>query len=129
MATFGPERYGELVAFLSTLYEVILLDLGTGVAGPLARFAVECADQLVLVTTPEWVTSTIVLEALAHLSTTERGSCLTSPICGPVTYLRSRTARRDGSSTSRDDGALRTTRSESRQARRRRLGRPRSPDS
>ena len=67
MATFGPERYGELVAFLSTFYEVVLLDLGTGVAGPLARFAVERADQLVLVTTPEWVTSTIVLEALAHL--------------------------------------------------------------
>jgi MinD-like ATPase involved in chromosome partitioning or flagellar assembly len=67
MATFGPERYGELVAFLSTFYEVVLLDLGTGVAGPLARFAVERADQLVLVTTPEWVTSTIVLEALAYL--------------------------------------------------------------
>jgi MinD-like ATPase involved in chromosome partitioning or flagellar assembly len=67
MAEFGPDRYGELVAFLSTFYEVVLLDLGTGVAGPLARFAVERADQLVLVTTPEWVTSTIVLEALAHL--------------------------------------------------------------
>jgi MinD-like ATPase involved in chromosome partitioning or flagellar assembly len=67
MAQFGPERYGELVAFLSTFYEVVLLDLGTGVAGPLARFAVERADQLVLVTTPEWVTSTIVLDALSHL--------------------------------------------------------------
>lgn len=67
MAQCGPERYGELVAFLSTFYEVVLLDLGTGVAGPLARFAVDRADQLVLVTTPEWVTSTIVLEALAHL--------------------------------------------------------------
>lgn len=67
MAQLGPDRYGELVAFLSTFYEVLLLDLGTGVAGPLARFAVERADQLVLITTPEWVTSTIVLEALAHL--------------------------------------------------------------
>ena len=67
MAQCGPERYGELVAFLSTFYEVVLLDLGTGVAGPVARFAVDRADQLVLVTTPEWVTSTIVLEALAHL--------------------------------------------------------------
>ena len=45
----------------------MLLDLGTGVAGPLARFAIERADQVVLVTTPEWVTSTVVLEALAHL--------------------------------------------------------------
>jgi MinD-like ATPase involved in chromosome partitioning or flagellar assembly len=66
-ASLGPERYGELVAFLATFYEVVLLDLGTGVAGPLARFAIERADQVVLVTTPEWVTSAVVLEALSHL--------------------------------------------------------------
>ena len=36
-AALGPDRYGELVAFLSCFYEVVLLDLGTGVAGPLAR--------------------------------------------------------------------------------------------
>ncbi len=66
-ANLGPDRYGELAAFLSCFYEVVLLDLGTGVAGPLARFAIERADQAVLVTTPEWVTATIVLEALAHL--------------------------------------------------------------
>jgi MinD-like ATPase involved in chromosome partitioning or flagellar assembly len=46
---------------------VVLLDLGTGVAGPLARFAIERADQVVLVTTPEWVTSTVVLEALSYV--------------------------------------------------------------
>ena len=66
-ASLGPERYGELVAFLASFYEVVLLDLGTGVAGPLAHFAIERADQVVLVTTPEWVTSSIVLEALSHL--------------------------------------------------------------
>ncbi len=66
-AALGPDRYGELVAFLSCFYEVVLLDLGTGVAGPLARFALERADQAVLVTTPEWVTASIVLEALAHV--------------------------------------------------------------
>ena len=66
-ASMGPERYGELVAFLATFYEVVLLDLGTGVAGPLARFAIERADQLVLVTTPEWVTSSVVVEALSYL--------------------------------------------------------------
>src|SRR4051794_15321017 len=66
-ARLGPDRYGELVAYLSCFYEVILLDLGTGVAGPLARFAIERADQVVLVTTPEWVTATVVLEALALL--------------------------------------------------------------
>ncbi len=67
VASLGPDRYGELVAFLSCFYEVVLLDLGTGVAGPLARFAIERADQVVLVTTPEWVTTTVVLEALKHV--------------------------------------------------------------
>jgi MinD-like ATPase involved in chromosome partitioning or flagellar assembly len=66
-ARLGPERYGELVAFLSCFYEVVLLDLGIGVAGPLTRFAIERADQVVLVTTPEWITSSIVLEALWYL--------------------------------------------------------------
>ncbi len=66
-ASLGPDRYGELVAFLSCFYEVVLLDLGTGVAGPLAKFAIERADQAVLVTTPEWVTSSVVLDALGHV--------------------------------------------------------------
>lgn len=68
MRDLGPDRYGELLAFLQLFYEVVLLDLGTGVTGPLARFALERADQVVLVTTPEWVTSSIVLEALQHLT-------------------------------------------------------------
>jgi MinD-like ATPase involved in chromosome partitioning or flagellar assembly len=67
MAGLGPDAYGQLLALLATFYEVVLLDLGTGVAGPLARFAVERADQIVLVTTPEWVTSSAVLGALEHL--------------------------------------------------------------
>jgi MinD-like ATPase involved in chromosome partitioning or flagellar assembly len=66
-ADLGTERYGELVAFLATFYDVVLLDLSTGVVGPLARLATERADQVVLVTTPEWITSSVVLEALAHL--------------------------------------------------------------
>jgi MinD-like ATPase involved in chromosome partitioning or flagellar assembly len=67
MAKLGPESYGELLALLSTFYELVLLDLGTGVAGELARFAIGRSDQVVLVTTPEWVTSSVVLEALAYL--------------------------------------------------------------
>ncbi len=65
--TATPERYGELTAFLATFYEVVLLDLGTGVTGPLARFAIERADQVVVVTTAEWVAAAIVLEAIPHL--------------------------------------------------------------
>ena len=66
-AALGPDRYGELVAFLSCFYEAVLLDLGTGVAGSLARFAIQRADQVVLVTTPEWVTASVVLESLSLL--------------------------------------------------------------
>jgi MinD-like ATPase involved in chromosome partitioning or flagellar assembly len=67
MARLGPEAYGELLALLGTFYELVLLDLGTGVAGRLAQFAIARADQVVLVTTPEWVTSAAVLAALEHL--------------------------------------------------------------
>ncbi len=67
MAQMTPQLYGELLAFLGQLYEVVLLDLGTGITDPIARFAVERADQLVVVTTPEWITATRVLGALRHL--------------------------------------------------------------
>jgi MinD-like ATPase involved in chromosome partitioning or flagellar assembly len=66
-ASLGPRRYGELIVLLATFYDVVLLDLGTGVAGPLANFAIERADQVVLITTPEWVTSSVVLDALAYV--------------------------------------------------------------
>lgn len=67
MAALSPERYGELVAFLSTFYDLVVLDCGTGVGRPLARFAVERADQVTVVSTPEWVTSSAVLAALDDL--------------------------------------------------------------
>jgi putative peptide zinc metalloprotease protein len=66
-ASLGPERYAHLVDLLARFYDVVLLDLGTGVAGPLAQFAIGRADQMVLVTTPEYVTSDVVLAALAEL--------------------------------------------------------------
>jgi MinD-like ATPase involved in chromosome partitioning or flagellar assembly len=67
MARVGPEAYGELVALLGTFYELVLLDLGPGVAGRLAQFAIGRADQIVLVTTPESAASSVVLAALQHL--------------------------------------------------------------
>ncbi len=63
----NTERYGELVALLSSFYDAVLLDLGPGITRPLARLAVERADQIVLVTTPDRLTATIVLHALDHL--------------------------------------------------------------
>jgi MinD-like ATPase involved in chromosome partitioning or flagellar assembly len=67
LAGLGVDRYGELLAFLSVFYEVVVLDLGTGVTGALARFALERADQLVLITTTEWATQQLMLDALNHL--------------------------------------------------------------
>jgi MinD-like ATPase involved in chromosome partitioning or flagellar assembly len=63
----GGKVYGELITLLSTFYEVVLLDLGTGVAGELGRFAVDRCDQLVLVTTPEWASTSLALSALKQL--------------------------------------------------------------
>ena len=67
MAELGPESYGQLLAFLGLFYEVVLLDLGTGITDPLAQFAIERCDQVVIVTAPEWITSQSVASALHHL--------------------------------------------------------------
>lgn len=61
------QAYGDLLAFLAQFYEAVLLDLGTGIAHPLARLAIERADQLVAVTAPEWVTADNVLGSVRHL--------------------------------------------------------------
>lgn len=67
MAQMTPGLYGRLLDFLERFYEVVILDLGTGITDPLAQFAVERADQTVVVTTPEWITSVGVLDALRYL--------------------------------------------------------------
>jgi MinD-like ATPase involved in chromosome partitioning or flagellar assembly len=67
MAQMTHELYGELLAFLRRFYAVILLDLGTGVTAPIVTFAVDQVDQVVVVTTPEWITNTKVQMALGHL--------------------------------------------------------------
>jgi MinD-like ATPase involved in chromosome partitioning or flagellar assembly len=68
----APERYGELVALLSCFYDVVLLDLSTGVVGPLPRLVVGRADQIVLVTRPTHVAATAALDALAHIRRQDR---------------------------------------------------------
>jgi MinD-like ATPase involved in chromosome partitioning or flagellar assembly len=64
--TLDPKHYGELVALLSCFYETVLLDL-SGVTNPLARFALDRADQVVLVTTPDQLTATLAIHALDQL--------------------------------------------------------------
>jgi MinD-like ATPase involved in chromosome partitioning or flagellar assembly len=63
----SPGRCGELVAFLSCFYDAVLLDLGPGITRPPARLAIDRADQLVLTTTPDRLTATIVLHSLEDL--------------------------------------------------------------
>jgi putative peptide zinc metalloprotease protein len=68
MAAMTPEAYGDLLDLLGRFYEVVLLDLGTGIVDPLAQFGIRRADQALLVTTPEYVTADKVLRAVRYLS-------------------------------------------------------------
>jgi MinD-like ATPase involved in chromosome partitioning or flagellar assembly len=64
---YGLDHCGALVAFLSCFYEVVLLDCGTGLTAPPAQLALERADQLLLLTTPEWLAVSPLLDALTQL--------------------------------------------------------------
>ena len=70
MAELSADDYRRLTDALARFYDVVLLDLGTGLTDPLARFALERADQALLVATPEWVTAERVLAALDDLGGT-----------------------------------------------------------
>jgi MinD-like ATPase involved in chromosome partitioning or flagellar assembly len=63
----APDRYGELVAFLDCFYEVVLLDLATGMNEPATRFALDRADQTVVVTTGGWMAAELLMRALPEL--------------------------------------------------------------
>jgi len=67
MAKMTPERYGQLVAFLSLFYDVVLLDTPAGLSHPIARLAIARSDQTVLVTGPDLVAMQSVLGALRQL--------------------------------------------------------------
>jgi MinD-like ATPase involved in chromosome partitioning or flagellar assembly len=59
--------YGTLVALLERFYDVVLLDLGTGFANPVARFALRRADQALMVSGSDYISSTNVARATARL--------------------------------------------------------------
>lgn len=80
MEEMTPEMYGRLLNFLGRFYHVILLDLGTGLTAPLARFALERADQAVVVNTTDWVTASTVLDALDYVLLQLGGQQLTMAI-------------------------------------------------
>lgn len=67
MASLTPQRYGDFLDFLADFYDVLLLDLGTGLANRVPRFALDVADQVVVVTTPDWQTIEKTHQALRYL--------------------------------------------------------------
>jgi putative peptide zinc metalloprotease protein len=67
MAVIGADGYDRLLDLLSRFYDIVILDLGTGITAPVSQWAVGRADQLIVITTPEWVTSANVSGALRHL--------------------------------------------------------------
>jgi MinD-like ATPase involved in chromosome partitioning or flagellar assembly len=71
MAQMTAGLYARLIEFLEHFYEVVILDLGTGITGPIAQFAVDRADQSVVITTPEWITAAGVLGAVRYLELEE----------------------------------------------------------
>ncbi len=71
MAQMTPGLYNRLLDFLEHFYEVLILDLGTGITDPIAQFAVERSDQSIVITTPEWITAAGVLGALRYLQLDE----------------------------------------------------------
>lgn len=67
MAGMNPDGYGVLLVFLAQFYDLILLDMGTGVVDPLAQLGVSRADHVLVVTDHEFATANRVLSALRHL--------------------------------------------------------------
>ena len=60
-------NYGTLVALLERFYDVVLLDLGTGVSNVVARFALRRADQALMVSGSDYMSSTRVAAVTARL--------------------------------------------------------------
>ncbi|MGH2841043.1 MAG: AAA family ATPase [Solirubrobacteraceae bacterium] len=67
MAAMSPRRYGVLLVFLAQFYDLILLDMGTGIVDPLAQLGISRADHVLVVTDQEYATVERVLGALRHL--------------------------------------------------------------
>lgn len=87
-ADLAADRFGHLFALLACFYDTVLLDLGPGVTAPLARLAIERADQHVLVTTPDRLTANVVLAALDQLPAHETTVLINKAHPHPVDDLR-----------------------------------------
>lgn len=67
MEQMTPDVYGELTALMSKYYNVLVLDCGTQVVGPIARWVFARADQAVLVTEPSWQATSKVITTIELL--------------------------------------------------------------
>ena len=67
MARMGAGDYERLLELVRRQIATVILDCGTGLASPVARWAMSRADQVLIVTTPDWVTSNNVSGALRHV--------------------------------------------------------------
>ena len=74
--------YGTLVSLLGRFYDVVLLDLGTGFANPVARFALRRADQVIMVSGSDFISSTRVAKASARAGPLRPGSPARRPLHG-----------------------------------------------
>jgi MinD-like ATPase involved in chromosome partitioning or flagellar assembly len=68
MRELTPELYGRVFELLRLFYDIVLLDLGTGIVDELTQFGIRRADQVVVVTTPQVVTAEKVLAALPFIA-------------------------------------------------------------
>jgi MinD-like ATPase involved in chromosome partitioning or flagellar assembly len=87
-AGLAVDHFGQLLALLACFYDTVLLDLGPGATAPLARLAIERADQLVLVTTPDRLTAKVVLAALDQLPRDETTVLINKAHPHPIDDLR-----------------------------------------
>ena len=89
MAAVTPELHALLLDFLARFYDVIVVDMGTAMTGSRAEHALEQADQSVLVSTPDFIAVSSVLDATRYLD-------------GPITLVLNQTPRHTGAAARRE---------------------------
>lgn len=67
MATITANDYDRVNTQLRHYYDTVLFDCGTGFRDDITRYALEQADQVVLVSAPLFITTGIVIRALGYL--------------------------------------------------------------
>lgn len=67
-ARLGPEQYREILAVLARFYQVIVVDLGTGMREPAFLSILDAADAVVAVTTPSFDSAEVVAEGVDWLT-------------------------------------------------------------